>query len=227
MKRTPRQWADYCVKNFQGGYTPGGKARDLYASGQVLARFLHEWGAWEKGDYVLDVGCGNGRLAMGLIGQGVVYCGLDILPWCIRFCEDAFKGYPEFHFMLLNARNGHYLPQAAQDPAQVVYPMSDRVATAVIANSLFSHTETLRVAERNLREMHRVLKPGGKLFATWRLVPPHADEDDNAQHTNYLRGDVLRLLEATGFTITSEVPGLPREISTKAADSQTGFLVHT
>lgn len=225
MFRTPKQWRDFCVTNFQGGYTPGGKAADLYASGQTLAAMLARWGVWKRGDVIADVGCGNGRLAMGLLKAGVIYYGLDVAANSIQFCRKAFSGVGGFIFYHLDVRNAHYAPNGAMDPAYVSYPLQSELVDVVVANSLFSHTETLEVADRNLAEMHRVLKPGGRLFATWRMVPPLAAVDTSADHTNYRREDVLGLLDKHGFIRAAhhaEIPGLPIEIN--VAKEQTGLL---
>lgn len=224
MTRTPKQWADFSAARFRGGYTPGGKARDLFSSGQALAKLLHGWGVWQPGDVLVDVGCGNGRLAMGLVKAGVTYYGLDVIENSILFCREAFIGYKGFYFHHLPVHNEHYAPLSEQDPALVTYPLADGMADVVVANSLFSHTETLAIAHRNLLEMHRILKPGGKLFSTWRLVPPHVQVDASADHTNYLRTDVMFMLSSNLFDVRDEVTGLPREFPVAPADSQTGLL---
>lgn len=224
-KRTPEEWADYCYHNFQGGYTPGGKARDLYKTGRALARLLRDWGVWRRDDVIVDVGCGNGRLAMGLIGEGVTYYGLDVVRKSIDFCRTAFDGYGPFRFYHLDVCNGHYNPQGKHQAQSVTYPLADHVADVVVANSLFSHTETTQIARRNLQEMNRILKVGGRLFTTWRLVPPLSEVCADARYTNYRYDDALAMIAEAGFGVLSQVNGLPKEIEIPSTNrEQIGFL---
>lgn len=221
--RTDKQWIEYCKTKVVFGYRPNGTGADFFQLGQVLANLLQAWGAYKQGDVIVDVGCGSGRLAMGLLQKGITeYHGLDVIPRAIEFATEAFKDYKRFHFYHLDVKNAAYYPQGKQDASKVVYPLGDAFADVVVANSLFSHTETLEIAKRNLIEMNRILKPGGKLFSTWRLVPPLPEVDTAARHTNYLRVDVLGMIADAGFIIESEVDGLPKEIP--VSKEQTGFL---
>lgn len=221
--RTDKQWIEYCRTKIAFGYTPNGTGADFFQLGQSLANLLQEWDVYKQHDTIVDVGCGSGRLAMGLLDKGITqYYGLDVIPACIKFATEAFKDYKRFHFYHLDVKNAAYYPQGKQDASKVVYPLGDVLADVVVANSLFSHTETLEIAERNLSEMRRILKPGGKLFSTWRLVPPLSEVDSSARHTNYLRGDALQMLDDTGFEIVAEFEGLPKEIN--SPKEQAGFL---
>ena len=184
-------WRNKCAKDITAGYSPGGVRGDTYESGVKLAQQLAEWGVWQRGDVLVDVGCGNGRLAMGLLAAGVTYIGLDVVLPCVEFCRDAFREMEAFRFVHLDVYNARYWPEGAVAPNKVVYPLDDACADVVVANSLFTHTGTLDVARRNLREMRRILKPGGRLYTTWFFGDV---SDEQAAKTVYRRRNIEPLL---------------------------------
>lgn len=193
MTRTPNEWRKLCNK-ISAGYTPAGDT--TYVSGIKLVTILqNKFKLFSKPSKlkICDVGSGNGRLPMGLIALEVnpkSYIGLEIIPGCVSFCNIAFLGYPNFIFKLLNAANPHYW-QAAQRPELVKYPLEDESVNLVIANSLFSHTQNIPIAERNISEMLRILKPGGILYSSWII---RNKRDPSAAMTKYLQQDIEELL---------------------------------
>src|SRR5689334_6338182 len=62
--------------------------------------------------HILDIGCGVGRLAIGLISQlgGVAYYrGIDVNRTYIRWCETHIaRRYPGFQFIHIDVRNLRY-----------------------------------------------------------------------------------------------------------------------
>jgi SAM-dependent methyltransferase len=193
-ERTAQEWIEYCRANISAGYVPDGDKAQVYVMGAKLAEIFHEHLPWQAGDSILDVGSGNGRLAFGLLGSGLIYHGLEIIRPCVEFCHAAFAEYPEFHFYHLDLYNEHYWAVGKTKQDQVTYPIPDASIDYVVAHSLFSHTGTISNARRNLEEMKRVLKPGGLLCSTWFLAPPRQAPDNDEALTVYWRADFEMLV---------------------------------
>ncbi len=122
---------------------------------------------------VLELGCGHGRTARGLLeylrspGR---YCGLDVDQ---RRLDDAReriqRRYPNFEFHWADVRSAHYNPAGAAAAAEFVFPFADGAFDVVYAASLFTHL--LPDETRNyFRQARRVLRPGGwALFSVFVL----------------------------------------------------------
>jgi SAM-dependent methyltransferase len=122
---------------------------------------------------VLELGCGHGRTARGLItylrppGR---YVGLDVDE---RRLEDAQKRiqarWPAFEFVWADVRNAHYNPHGAADAVSYRFPFTDAFFDVSYAASLFTHL--LPDETRNyLCEARRVLKPGGLCLFSFFLL---------------------------------------------------------
>ncbi len=104
----------------------------------------------------LDVGCGTGY-ALGLLasrvkGDGQFY-GVDLSEKMIEKAKENYKDAGNFHFIKANAES---------------IPLQDDFFDVVICANSFHHYLN---PEKALREMHRLLKPGGKLY----ILDPTAD----------------------------------------------------
>ncbi len=119
---------------------------------------------------VLDIGCGCGRLAGEFTGYLNVegrYEGIDtqsaLINWDQRFITAS---YPNFVFRTTKTANPFYSPEGKLLASEYRFPYDDDSFDLVIAISLFTHLLP-RDGIHYLRETRRVLRPGGKLFATW------------------------------------------------------------
>lgn len=122
---------------------------------------------------VLDMGCGQGRMAIPLIGylnsQGS-YEGFDIVEHGIAWCQDKIsRNYPRFHFQHGDIYNKMYNPGGQLDEATFSFPYSADEFDFIFLTSVFTHLRPAPI--RNyLREITRVLKPDGRcLFTTFIL----------------------------------------------------------
>src|ERR1700744_6363072 len=82
---------------------------DFVAVGAQLARHLTDYAGLKAGDRVLDIGCGNGRVAeqlSPLLAGGGSYIGFDLSPAGIRACRHRFSGQPHLAFEHLDVWNG-------------------------------------------------------------------------------------------------------------------------
>lgn len=148
---------------------------DFVAVGAQLVRQLTEHAGLKPSDRVLDIGCGNGRVAeplAGLLGAGGgAYLGFDISRAGIAACRRRFRGRPHLRFEHLDVWNGEYNAAGKLTEAQVVFPAADGSVDLAFATSVFTH---MRMAgmRRYLAEAARVLAPGGRFaFTAFALSP--------------------------------------------------------
>ena len=121
---------------------------------------------------VLEVATGTGMIALGLAGQGCNIEAVDFSPKMVVFAQKKARklGASEVHFTVQNALN-------------LKFP-SNCFDIVIIANTLHIMPEP----EKALREISRVLKPGGKLIAPTFV---HADSKKAAI--------LSKLMSFTGF----------------------------
>lgn len=108
----------------------------------------------KKGDLVLDVGCGTGRLALylsGIVGPSGYIAGIDLSPHRIKVAEARLKEkeYPNVRLMI---GRGEELGE-----------FSDESFDHVCYSSVFHWIGDKKAA---IEEAFRVLKPGGNIGMT-------------------------------------------------------------
>lgn len=164
---------------------------------------------------VLDIGCGPGVMTRDILDRGWEYVGTDIAPAMIDEARRRFAGDQRATFSVGPVE--HIDAPAASFDAVVAMGLVEYLADDALA----------------LREMHRVLKPGGRLLVSlpnwwsparawdrWLLVPlarllgrkPRTD----VQHREYRPAAYRRLLRQTGFeplrTVAYNFRILPRPL---------------
>lgn len=141
--------------------------------GRIVGELLATHCALAPDNAVLDIGCGIGRIAIALTdalsSQGR-YRGFDITPDAIAWCAaEITPRHPQFQFVLSDVFNSSYHPGGQLQPEQYMFPYETGMFDIAIATSVFTHLPS--AAMRNyVKEMHRVLKPGGKVLATFFLL---------------------------------------------------------
>ena len=152
---------------------PGGPAfsDDRYFLSSALAeadRLVSTLGL-VKTTRVLDIGCGAGRLAIGIlrqVGDIRMYHGVDVderpVAWCQRYIE---RSHPSFRFALLDVENPRYNPSGRPLTSGFRFPFPGQSFDIVYLYSVFSH-----MLEKDVRlylnEFRRLLASSGKMFFT-------------------------------------------------------------
>ena len=104
------------------------------------------------GETVLDVGCGTGSLtflAKLAVGQSGTVSGIDLAPGMIRLASEKAK------------RAGLKIDFQAASIDEIPYP--DKSFDLVTSSMMFHHLP-VKIKEKGLVEIHRVLKPWGRFF---------------------------------------------------------------
>ncbi len=115
--------------------------RPLTQYPQKLARYLFDRFRLRSGDRLLDVGCGRGEFLAGFMECGVGGFAVDQSDACKTFCPQA------------TLRLG--------DIEQDGIPYEDEMFDVVYSKSVIEH---FHYPERMVKEVFRVLKPGGKVI---------------------------------------------------------------
>jgi SAM-dependent methyltransferase len=148
---------------------------------QVGLRFLElfrELGGLTPDDDVLDIGSGQGRMAIPLTGYlspTATYTGFDIVPSAVEDCRRRISSrFGAFRFECLPVMNDLYNADGGSAGA-VVFPVGDDSIDFAFATSVFTHMEPAAI-EHYLAEARRVVRPGGRFLATLFLMDPVALE---------------------------------------------------
>jgi SAM-dependent methyltransferase len=118
---------------------------------------------------VLDVGCGVGRLALGIlsrVGEIEKYRGIDVsapvIDWCGRYLTPE---HPGFQFVHIDVHNPRYNPGGQTINPEFQLPFAEREFDIIYLYSVFSHMTTGDV-RAYLREFRRLLDGAGRVFLT-------------------------------------------------------------
>jgi SAM-dependent methyltransferase len=145
---------------------------DFETVGDELADLVLEHGHVQPNASLLDIGCGVGRVAFSLarrLPPEVQYEGFDVVRGAIRWCRRRIsRHYPNFRFQHVSVRSSEYALFGVP-AAEFQFPYPDERFDCAFAFSLFTHL-TFSEMRRYLRESSRVLRPGGRLIATFFLL---------------------------------------------------------
>ncbi len=141
---------------------------DFHATGRDQLEFMVQVAGLQPSDRFLDVACGVGRLAIPLAGflnaEGS-YSGFDVFEKGIAWCKEYIEAKdPRFHFQFADVKTDFHPSSVDASDYRFEYP--DQTFDFCYAGSIFTHL-TLAEAENYLRQVRRVLKPGGRFVSTW------------------------------------------------------------
>jgi SAM-dependent methyltransferase len=157
----------------------------------VLTVDLDSRFALEPGMRVLDMGCGGGRHAFALYRRGADVTALDMDPAELKDVSAMFAAMSEAGEVPLGA-SARAVRGTAYD-----LPFADATFDRIIAAEVLEH---LPEDERAMRELFRVLRPGGLIAVTvprwgpellcWALSSAYHEVEGG--HVRIYRGDELR-----------------------------------
>ena len=147
---------------------------DFRKQGLHQATLLQELAGLQAGSRVLDVGSGIGRTALPLTAvllpeKGGMYEGFDVVPKGVDWCRaNITSRHPHFDFRLVSLGNNLY-NEIKTDAAEFVFPYEAGRFDIAFMFSVFTHLQP-DVIDNYLREISRVLTPGGRCLTTMFLI---------------------------------------------------------
>jgi len=140
---------------------------------------------------ILEIGCGTGYFTRELTRRGADIVAIDVSPDLLEIAKAKYSA-PNVRYEIQNAYSLTY---------------ADAMFDSVVGSSILHHLEI----EEALREIYRVLKPGGTVYFTEpnMLNPQIAMQKnipwikrrlgDSPDETAFFRWPLRRLLEQTGY----------------------------
>jgi SAM-dependent methyltransferase len=140
---------------------------------------------------ILEIGCGTGYFTRELTQRGADIVAIDVSPDLLEIAKAKYSA-PNVRYEIQNA-------------CALTY--ADAMFDSVVGSSILHHLEI----EEALREIYRVLKPGGAIYFTEpnMLNPQIAMQKnipwikrrlgDSPDETAFFRWPLRRLLEQTGY----------------------------
>lgn len=155
----------------------GGTRRDFRSLGNKWVQTFIRVAELKPDEQVLDVGCGNGRMAVALtqyLSPQGRYEGFDIVKAGIDWCEHNISTrFTNFGFRHADVHNAEYNPGGRLDGSQYRFPYPDESFDFVFLTSVFTHMLP-RDVRHYTTEVGRVLKPTGRCLSTFFLMNPEA-----------------------------------------------------
>jgi len=145
-------------------------AGDFRYVGDNLVNVLTTIGGLKPKDRVLDIGSGVGRVALPLtkVLTGT-YDGFDVVRSGVRWCQRRITSrHPNFRFRHANLYNSFYNRRGVA-ASRYRFPYGEASFDFAFATSVFTHLDVASTANY-LNEAHRVLRPGGRLLATFFIL---------------------------------------------------------
>lgn len=145
------------------------------AAGAEFVAYFIDLCSLQPHEAVLDVGCGSGRLAVQLtryLNSDARYEGFDVSEPAIDWCrENVSTKFPQFRFQVADLQNGLYANPDKRKlrASRYTFPYENNSFDFVFLTSVFTHMVRADVAHY-MREVARVLKPGGRCLTTFFLL---------------------------------------------------------
>jgi ubiquinone/menaquinone biosynthesis C-methylase UbiE len=171
---------------------------EFEAFGRIELALLRNLGLSEQ-SFIVDVGCGSGRLANALTANmpQVRYHGTDVVRQFLKYARSISPAH--FRFSLVKG---------------LTIPEKDSVADFVVFFSVgthLAHHETYRY----LQEARRITKPGGLIVMSFLqfTIPGHWKNFENvlANTTSNFRAPINAFIEPEVFRVWSKHLGLELE----------------
>lgn len=150
-----------------------GKRETYELMGPQFAELLERRCALEPDSAVLEVGCGTGRVARGVIpklSESGRYEGFDIVAESVDWCRrEIGSRFPNARFEHSDVHNSHYNPEGTSPASEYRFPYPDQHFDVAYLTSIFTHMLPAEV-ENYLAQIARTLRGGGSCLITWFLL---------------------------------------------------------
>jgi SAM-dependent methyltransferase len=182
-----------------------------------MFRLIDQLDLVNKGDRVLDIGCGPGSMVRGLLdraGREGSYVGFDVHRPSIDWCQRLHREDARCRFELARLASPYASPGGG--PVEnYSFPVDDGESDFVLAKSVFTHLEPGE-AKRYLAETRRALRPGRAAIVTAFLFESGsrtgvfrcADETDRMRRRSRLQPRAAIAYEKDYFYELAEQAGL-------------------
>jgi SAM-dependent methyltransferase len=123
---------------------------------------------YTKNSRIVDIGCGLGRVATGLLAEfgDVQYFGVDANEGFVRWCKENIESlHPSFQFFHLNMANDLYNPTGTITGRDLRLPVDDASVDIVNLWGVFTNMLPEHV-QAYIAEIARILRPQGRCFLT-------------------------------------------------------------
>lgn len=206
---------------------------EYLASAQQEARRLIDAFHCTSAERILDVGCGTGRLPIGLLSTlreaSPQYVGVDVSLTAVRWCRRHIaKAHSAFSFLHLPLRNERYNPEGIVIDDAFRFPWPDGSFDVIYLYSVFSHMRSPEI-RIYLREFQRLLSPKGHVFLTaftedgvaaeMENPPDYQDQWKGALHcVRFERGFFEKMIADAGLRVDRYDHG-------KETDAQSGWYL--
>ncbi len=164
---------------------------DYEVMGEALRERLVRFGL-QPNDYLIDVGCGSGRVAFAFARSDfrdtLRYLGVDIVPEMLAFAAEKCQR-PHWRFELVT---------------ELRIPESDGQADMVCFFSVFTHLMQ-EESYLYLEEARRVLRPGGRIVASYLDIadPSHWNTfEANARSARLRQKQPMNIFHSEQFFAT-------------------------
>lgn len=175
----------------------GGGIASYISGGQGQMERLIRLAGLTPASQLLDVGCGDGRLASALFEffEEGSYRSFEVQKRYLDFLKGAIaRKNPKFSFEYADLWHSYYNPRGQYKTEEYVFPYDDNTFDIVFLNSIFTHFLPVTIAHY-LDEINRVLKPDGTVLATYFIANDESIElDKRGLSATSLRGALPRLL---------------------------------
>jgi len=141
---------------------------------------------------VLEIGSGLARIGRGFADFLISgkYVGLEIVQKYVDWCNESYRDFETMSFQHLDIKNQYYNKEGALEANTLVFPFDHNSFNLVYLTSVFTHMYRESM-ENYLRQVFRVLAPGGTILASFFLI-------DNLIIANMKEGKTKRTFDSLG-----------------------------
>ena len=172
----------------------GGGEESFLATGREFVGHFKTLAGLQPDARVLDAGCGCGRMAIALadyLGPNASYEGFDVVRAYTDWCTANITSVkPQYRFAHVDVWNKAYNPTGVLQADSFAFPYADDDFDFAWLTSVFTHMLPADI-DHYLSELHRVIRPGGRVLATYFILTDESRAliDAKASHLAMLPTD--------------------------------------